>query len=193
VQVKHASNPSGCRSCCRFIRRPERHRNKSKTLCLNDRAWFTSHVFLLGRIECIRCRLFRSMFTASVSLSRGFAVQTRLNGARSCLGWRLMGNVVLDALSRFPHGFDAAFANLLSCLTCVVLRQLCQPVVCCPSGGGSVASVANAIGSVTLLGISKWQVLAMPVIINNATRRVVGPANFVGGRCVSIYPSCGAV
>jgi len=57
----------------------------------------------LARIECMKCGLLRSMFPASVSLSvcqclsvcllsslLDCAVQTRLNGSRSCLGWKLL-------------------------------------------------------------------------------------------------------
>jgi len=49
----------------------------------------------------------------SVWLSRGFAVQTRLNGSRSCLWWRLLGpKEQLD-------GFEAAFTRLLWLLVCI--------------------------------------------------------------------------
>jgi len=45
-----------------------------------------------GNTECIRFGLLPSMIAASVSLSvSGFAVQKRLNGFRSCLGWGLLG------------------------------------------------------------------------------------------------------
>jgi len=55
----------------------------------------------------------------SVCLSRGFAVQTRINGSRSCLVWRLKGHCVRRK-SRLPHGFDAAFAKLLWLLVYLV-------------------------------------------------------------------------
>jgi len=43
---------------------------------------------------CTRCVLLRTMIPGvcqSLLLSRGFAVQTRLNGSRSCLGLRQLG------------------------------------------------------------------------------------------------------
>jgi len=45
----------------------------------------------LGHIECWRCSLLRLMIMTSVSVLCGFAVQTWLNGSRSCLGWGLSG------------------------------------------------------------------------------------------------------
>jgi len=47
-------------------------------------------------------------------MSRGFAVQTWINGLRSCLGWRLLETQVLsDESPDLRHRFDAAFAKLL--------------------------------------------------------------------------------
>jgi len=44
-----------------------------------------SLIELLGRINCIRCRLLSSMITAPVCLSHGFTEQNRLNGLTFCL------------------------------------------------------------------------------------------------------------
>jgi len=50
----------------------------------------------------------------SLCLSCGFAVQTQLNGLRSCWGgdsWTL--GTVLDESPDVPHRFDVAFTKLL--------------------------------------------------------------------------------
>jgi len=84
----------------------------------------------LSVCNALRCGLMRPMITysgmvcRSVCLSRGCAVQTRLNGLRSCLGWRLL----------IPHGevFNYTpllwpFVNkLLSCLSGWVFVE--QPI-----------------------------------------------------------------
>jgi len=59
----------------------------------------------------------------SVSVLRGFAVQTRLNGSGSCLGWTFLETKVTnkDAGRDCARGLDAAFARLL----------LPLDVVCC--------------------------------------------------------------
>jgi len=45
----------------------------------------------------------------SVCLSRGFTMQTRLSGSRSCLGWRLLGKEhCIRWGPDFTQGFDAA-------------------------------------------------------------------------------------
>jgi len=62
-----------------------------------------------GRLSvCIK------VLSLSVSLSLGFAVPTRLNGSRSCLGWRLLGTKdhCIRRVSIFLRGFDTAFAKL---------------------------------------------------------------------------------
>jgi len=59
---------------------------------LHHPAYFVD-LLLSARIERTRCGLLRSMFPVSVSLARGFTVQTRLNGSSFCLWWRLLETV----------------------------------------------------------------------------------------------------
>jgi len=64
--------------------------------------------------------LLRSMILASVSLSvTRAAVQTRLNGSRSCLEWRLLEHCIRRK-SRLPHRFDTAFAKLLWLIVSII-------------------------------------------------------------------------
>jgi len=96
----------------------------------------------------------------SVSLSRGCAVQKRLNGSMFCLEWRLLGCQGILHLDRVPillgdgvgvernvsyfihyrdtgRGFDAAFAKLLW----PFVKNLCENVAVCVHGVINVVAV----------------------------------------------------
>jgi len=81
------------------------------------------YCILLGRIKCMKCRLLRSMIPGVCHVaSCGFAVQTRLNGSRSCLGWRLLGpkEHCIRWESQFSLGFSVASADYFGCLFIVL-------------------------------------------------------------------------
>jgi len=69
------------------------------------------------RTTAIDRRSWRLSVSLWVCLSRGFAVQTLLNGSTSCLGWRLLGARETMCQTAVPIsllcGFEAAFAKLL--------------------------------------------------------------------------------
>jgi len=83
-----------------------------------------------GRIECteIQTIVIYDPGCLTVCMSRAFAVQTRLNGSRSCLSLEDPGNMVLDGSPALPHTFYAAFPKLLPLLVSFLQRlhlQLC--------------------------------------------------------------------
>jgi len=111
-------------------------------------------IVLIYRLDLYSgCELLRSMILrvcqSDRCLSRGssgFAMQTRLNGSRSCLGWRLLGfqiNTELDGTHMSPNfPTDSMrpslnfFGRLLKCIVC---RPMCVKCVCvCAASGCGV-------------------------------------------------------
>jgi len=84
-------------------------------------SWHKTH----DAVESVSGYVFLCLSVCHAALL-GFAMQKRLNGLTSCLGWRLLGKHCIIRNGRSPHpptamgGFDAAFAKLLSHLFAVL-------------------------------------------------------------------------
>jgi len=85
--------------------------------CLPSVSGGTLYNRVLGRIECMRCWIFRPILPwRGVSLSHSSSLLKRLNGSRSCLGWRVLvaqGTLYFmaarsptDSMRPLPNYFD---------------------------------------------------------------------------------------
>jgi len=82
-----------------------------------------------GRIECLRCRLLRSMIPSAckpVSLSVSVSREQTAEQIEVLLGLETLRdprNIVLHKNLDFSHGFDAVFAKLLWLLLQLATKQ----------------------------------------------------------------------